>query len=126
MASTSLSSRAPTHIAHGSWVAKIVASARRTAPELAGGLAEHHDDGVGGRIVRLLDPIVGPDDHRLVDDGDRGVRALAALHRRPRLGQCLAHEELVVHAAMLADGLSRPFGAALGPNRNRPTPRPER
>src|SRR6476620_9716683 len=31
-ASMSLSSKAPTHIAHGSGVAKMVASARRTAP----------------------------------------------------------------------------------------------
>ena len=76
--------------------------------ELSGRLAEHDDDGVGGRVVRLLDPIVRPDDHRLVDHRDRRVGALAALHRRPRLGQRLAHEELVVHGAMLADGSEPP------------------
>ena len=65
---------------------------------------------------------MGPHDHRLPDDGDRGVRALATLHRRPRLGQCLVHEELVVHAAMLADGL-RPsvMRRPATPNRNRST-----
>ena len=83
--------------------------------ELAGGLAEHHDDGMGGRIVRLLDPIVGTDDHRLVDHGDGRIRALATLHGRPRLGQCLAHEELVVHGPMLADGLPARFGDLIGP-----------
>ena len=51
------------------------------------------------------------------------IGALTALHRRPRLGQCLVHEELVVHAAMLADGL-RPSvtrRARPTPNRNRST-----
>ena len=49
--------------------------------------------------------------------------ALSALHRRPRLGQCLVHEELVVHAAMLADGLrlSVTGRARPTPNRNRST-----
>ena len=30
------------------------------------------------RVVRLLDPIMGADDHRLVDDGDRRVGPLTA------------------------------------------------
>ena len=71
----------------------------------------------------LLDSVMGPHDHRLPDDSDRGIGALTALHRRPRLGQCLVHEELVVHAAMLADGL-RPSvtrRARPTPNRNRST-----
>ena len=45
--------------------------------ELAGGLAQGDDHGVGRRVVRLLDPVVGPDDHRLVDHGHGGVRSLA-------------------------------------------------
>ena len=86
-----------------------VGQAYRT--ELSGCLAEHDDDGVGRGIVCLLDTVVSPDDHRLVDDGDRGIGAFAALHRRSRLGQCLAHEELVVHGAMLADGLRPPVAS---------------
>ena len=43
--------------------------------ELAGGLAQRDDDGVGGRVVRLADPVVGPGDHRLVDDRHRRARA---------------------------------------------------
>ena len=91
--------------------------------ELAGRLAQGDDDGVGGRVVRLLDPVVGTGDHRLVDDGDGGVRALAQGQRVARLGEGLAHEQLVVHAAMLADGFRPgPPGAAgeRKPNRNRP------
>ena len=72
--------------------------------QLAGGLAQGHDDGMGGRVVGLLDPVVGPGDHRLVDDGDRGDGPLAAFEGEPGLGQCLAHEQLVVHGPMLADG----------------------
>ena len=41
--------------------------------ELSSRLAEGDDDGVGGRVVRLLDAVVGSRDHRLVDDGDGGV-----------------------------------------------------
>ena len=47
---------------------------------------------------------MGADDHRLVDDGDGRVRALAAFERQPRLREGLAHEQLVVHGPMLADG----------------------
>ena len=90
-------SSAPTHIGHGSSVEKIVASASRALPELAGGLAERDDDGVGGRVVRL---------------GTRSwaratiassTTATAAIGRSPaatrvlRLGEGLAHEQLVVH-----------------------------
>ena len=101
---------------------KIVASASRSRAELAGGLAKGDDDGVGGRVVRLLDAVVGPGDHRLVDDGDRGDRALAARQRRARLGQGLAHEELVVHAADPSRRLGAPSrDGPPTPNRNRPT-----
>ena len=44
-----------------------------------------------------LDAVVGPGDHRLVDDGDGGDRALARARAPARLGQRLAHEQLVVH-----------------------------
>ena len=50
---------------------------------------------------------MGARDHRLVDDGDRRVRALAARERGLRLGERLAHEQLVVHGPMLADGSGR-------------------
>ena len=82
-------------------MAKIVDVAEIGGAELAGGLAQGDDDGVRGRVVRLADPVVGPGDHRVVDDGDRGDRALAALDRQPRLGQRLAHEQLVVHGPMI-------------------------
>ncbi len=51
--------------------------------ELPGGLAEGVDDRVGGRVVRLLHPVMGAGDHRIGDDGNRGVRALATGLRRP-------------------------------------------
>ena len=103
-ASTSLCSSAPMHIAHGSWVAKIVASARRTRPSLrdASRRATMTAWAVGSFVS--CDPVVGPSDHRLVDDGDRSDGPLALGQRELRLGQCLAHEQLVVHGSMLADG----------------------
>ena len=67
------------------------------AAEAAGGFAQGDDHGMGGRVVRLLDPIMGAGDHRLVDDGDRGDRPLTALDGELGLRQRLAHEELVVH-----------------------------
>jgi hypothetical protein len=65
--------------------------------ELAGRLAEGDDDGVGGRIVRLADPIVGPGNHCVVDDGHGRNRTLAAFECETCLGERLAHEQLVVH-----------------------------
>ena len=58
-------------------MAKIVASRQSFGAELAGGLAQGVDDRVGGRVVRLLHPVMGPRDHRIVDDGDRRVGLLA-------------------------------------------------
>ena len=46
--------------------------------EPAGRLAEGDDDRVGGRVVGLADAVVGPGDHRVVDDGDGRARTLAA------------------------------------------------
>ena len=90
--------------------------------ELPGGLAKGDDDRVGRRVVRLEDPVMGADDHRLVDDGHRGVRPLAVREGGPCLGQRLAHEQLVVHDAMLADrfGPDRLASGRATPNRNRP------
>ena len=59
-ASTSLSRRAPTHIAQGSRVAKIVASAQAVCAQLAGGLAEGADHRVGRRVVAPPGPDHGP------------------------------------------------------------------
>jgi hypothetical protein len=42
--------------------------------ELAGGLAKRDDDGMSCRVVRLLDAVMGPHDHRLIDHGDRRIR----------------------------------------------------
>ena len=106
-ASTSLSRSAPTHMEQGSRVAKIVASARLAA-QLAGRLAEGDDDRVGRRVVRLLDAVMGARDHRLVDDGDGRDRAARRGQRQLRLGEGLAHEQLVVHGPMLADGSGPP------------------
>src|SRR5436190_326914 len=76
-------------------------------PELSGGFAKYDDDGMGGRIVRLLDAVMGADDHRLVDHRDRGIRPLTVGESGPSLRQGLAHEQLVVHATMLADRFGR-------------------
>ena len=38
------------------------------AAELAGGLSQGDDDGMGRRVGRLPDTVVRPGDHRLVDD----------------------------------------------------------
>ena len=81
--------------------------------ELAGRLAQGDDDGMGRRIVRLPDAVVGADDHRVVDDGHRGDRSLATGQGQLGFLQRLAHEQLVIHVAMLADG-HQPL-----PNRNR-------
>ena len=59
--------------------------------------AQGEEDGVCGRIVRLLDAIVGAGDHGIRDHGHGRVRALAARLRGPRFGQGLTHEQLVVH-----------------------------
>ena len=98
-------------------VAKIVALAEPVLAELPGGLAEGDDDGVGRRVVRLLDAVMGPGDHRLVDDGDRRDRALARGRCVARLRQGLAHEQLVVHAS---DYTGRLPSASPSPSRNRP------
>ena len=65
--------------------------------ELAGRLAERHDDRVRGRVVGLVHAVRAPGDHRLVDHGDA---PRPAFHARPRsrLRERLAHEQLVVHA----------------------------
>ena len=71
--------------------------------------AERDDDGVGGRIVGLLDSIVGSGDHRIVDHGDRGDRAFSASGCELRLRQGFAHEQLVVHGS----DASRRFRASM-------------
>ncbi len=97
--------------------------------ELPGRLAQRDDDRVGGGVVRLPDPIVGPRDHRLVDDGDRGDRALAQRQGILRLGERLPHEQLVVHggddtgrgslARLGSAAMTTPFGTQPQPNRLR-------
>jgi ATP-dependent phosphofructokinase / diphosphate-dependent phosphofructokinase len=85
-----------------------------TAAESTSRLTQGTDDGMGGRVVGLLDPVMGSRDHRLVDDRHRRDRALATLERQLRLGERLAHEQLVVHGPMLADARRRPGGAWSG------------
>ena len=51
--------------------------------ELASRLAQGVDHRVCGRVVRFLDPVVGPGDHRIVDDRDGRIRPLPAGERRP-------------------------------------------
>ncbi len=67
---------------------------------------------------------MGARDHRLVDDGDRRVRPLAARQRELRLREGLAHEQLVVHgrdASRRDVGRRRVSGPAVPPipSRNR-------
>src|SRR6185503_9921058 len=64
---------------------------------LPGRLAQRIDDGVRGGIVRLAHPVMAPRDHRLVEHRHRGMRSLATGDRGLRLGQGLAHVQLVVH-----------------------------
>ena len=71
-------------------------------------LAERDDDRVGGRVVRLLDAVVGPGHHRLVDDGDGRDGPLPAGERELRLGERLAHEQLVVHGLDASRRVVRP------------------
>ena len=73
-------------------------------PELARGLAESDHNGVGGRVVRLLDAVMGSDDHGLIDHGDGRDGTLAPGQCQLRLREGLAHEQFVVHAWMLAEG----------------------
>ena len=103
-ASTSLSSSAPTHIAHGSWVAKIVASARRTVPSLRA--ASRRATTTAWAVGSLVSWTRSWARTTIASS----TTATAAMGRSPRssgepgLGQRLAHEQLVVHGPMLADG----------------------
>ena len=67
-------------------------------------LAQREDDGVRRRVVGLVDPIVGPGDHRLVHHGDGGVRALAPRDRGSCLREGLPHVQLVVHRRIIRAG----------------------
>jgi hypothetical protein len=64
---------------------------------------------------------MGSRDHRFVDDGDGGIRPLATGQRKLRLGEGLAHEQLVIHCRMLAD--VHPRSASHGALRNPPATR---
>ena len=86
------------HIGHGSWVAKIVASASRVRPSSTGGLAQGHDDRVSGGVVRFLDAVVCARDHGFIHDGDGGDRPLPSPAASCASAECLAHEQLVVHS----------------------------
>jgi hypothetical protein len=69
--------------------------------ELSCGFAEGDDDGMRRRVARFLDSIVGPRHHRLVDDGHGRAGALPPGQRGPRLRERLAHEQFVVHEAII-------------------------
>ena len=89
-------------------MANTVTSPSCGGAQPSGGLAQGDHHGMGGRVVRLADSIVGPGDHRIVDHGHRGTRTFASLDRQASLCQGLAHEQLVVHAAD-DTGRSAPF-----------------
>ncbi len=86
-------------MAHGSSVAKMVASARRAAPSFRAASRRATITAWAVGSLQLLDSIVRPGDHRILDDRDRGDRPFAPGQRETRLCESLAHEQLVVHAA---------------------------
>ncbi len=71
--------------------------------EFASRLAQRFNDGMRGRVVRFLDPIMSSHDHRLIDHRDGGIGSFAAGQRGLRLGQSFTHEQLVIHGWMLAE-----------------------
>jgi hypothetical protein len=81
------STSAPVHIAHGSWVVKIVTSERRRSPSLraVAWRVSITACAVGSPEDR---PIVVARDHRVVDDGDGADRLLALL--APRRASAIA------------------------------------
>ena len=79
-ASTSLSSSAPTHIGARLERGEDRGLGEAGGAELPGGLAQRDDHGVGRRVVRLLDSVVRPRDHRIA--GRRRPRR-SAVRRGP-------------------------------------------
>ncbi len=104
MPSASASSRAPTHIVHGSTTQNRVtpASDGRPSRRAASRMALTTACEVGS--PRGLEARPATRHHRLIHHRDRTVGALAGRGGGRGLGQCGAHVQLVVHGSMLHAG----------------------